>query len=47
MAALIAGKVDAIPTFPPYNYDLVDKGYNLIGDEATYGNYKEYLTTPP
>ena len=36
MAALIAGKVDAIPTFPPYNYDLVDKGYNFIGDEATY-----------
>ena len=36
VAALIAGKVDAIPTFPPYNYDLVDKGYNFIADEATY-----------
>ena len=35
-AALISGKIDALPTFPPISYDLERRGFNIIADEVTY-----------
>lgn len=35
-AALISGKIDALPTFPPISYDLEKRGFNVIADEVTY-----------
>jgi ABC-type nitrate/sulfonate/bicarbonate transport system substrate-binding protein len=36
VAALMAGKIEAIPTFPPFNYRLIDEGYNEVADEMDY-----------
>ncbi len=38
-AALAAGKIDAIPSFAPLSYKLVDEGLNQIGDLADYVKY--------
>ncbi len=35
-AALIAGKIDALPTFPPLSYDLERRGFPIVADESTY-----------
>jgi ABC-type nitrate/sulfonate/bicarbonate transport system substrate-binding protein len=35
-AALMAGKIDAVPSFPPFSYRMVDDGFHVIGDEADY-----------
>lgn len=36
VAALVAGKIDAIPTVPPLSYELEDRGFPVLADEATY-----------
>jgi ABC-type nitrate/sulfonate/bicarbonate transport system substrate-binding protein len=35
-AALAAGKIDAIPTYPPVSYKMISDGFHLLGDEADY-----------
>jgi ABC-type nitrate/sulfonate/bicarbonate transport system substrate-binding protein len=35
-AALIAGKIDALPTFPPLSFDLEKRGFPVVADESTY-----------
>ncbi len=35
-AALLSGKIDALPTFPPISYDLEKRGFKVVADEATY-----------
>jgi ABC-type nitrate/sulfonate/bicarbonate transport system substrate-binding protein len=35
-AALVAGKIDALPTFPPLSYDLERRGFPILVDESTY-----------
>ncbi len=35
-AALAAGKIDAIPTYPPFSYRMEEEGFNMLGDEADY-----------
>ena len=35
-AAMAAGKIDAIPTYPPFSYRMIDEGFKLLGDEADY-----------
>lgn len=36
VAALQAGKVDAIPTFAPNTYELADKGFTILADERDF-----------
>jgi ABC-type nitrate/sulfonate/bicarbonate transport system substrate-binding protein len=36
VAALSAGRVAAISTYAPYNYELTDRGFNQLADEMTY-----------
>jgi len=36
VAALSAGRIGAISTYPPYNYELIDKGFNQLGDELNF-----------
>ena len=35
-AALIAGRIDALPTFPPISYDMEKRGFPAVADEVTY-----------
>jgi NitT/TauT family transport system substrate-binding protein len=35
-AALISGKIDALPTFPPISYELERRGFPIVADEVTY-----------
>ena len=42
--ALLTGRIDALPTFPPYGYDLVRQGFTLLGDEADF--VPQYVTGP-
>ena len=35
-AALVAGKIDALPTFPPLSYDLERRGFVVAADAVTY-----------
>jgi ABC-type nitrate/sulfonate/bicarbonate transport system substrate-binding protein len=35
-AALVAGKIDGIPTFPPLSYDLEQRGFPVVASESTY-----------
>ena len=35
-AALLSGKIDALPTFPPISYDLEARGFKVVADEVTY-----------
>ena len=44
VAALMSGRIDALPTFPPYSYDLLQRGYRLLGDEADFA--PQYVTGP-
>ncbi|HWG04907.1 MAG TPA: ABC transporter substrate-binding protein, partial [Beijerinckiaceae bacterium] len=44
VAALLSRRIDALPTFPPYGYDLVERGYNMLGDEADF--VPQYVTGP-
>ena len=36
MAALMAGRIEAIPTYAPDYYKLADEGFNVVGDELKY-----------
>ena len=38
LAALTAGKVDGISTYPPISYKLIDTGYPVLGTEKQYGS---------
>jgi ABC-type nitrate/sulfonate/bicarbonate transport system substrate-binding protein len=38
LAALTAGKVDGISTYPPISYKLIDTGYPMLGTEKQYGS---------
>jgi NMT1/THI5 like len=42
MAALIAKKIDAIPYFPPFTYELEKLGYPALADKVTY--VPQYVT---
>ena len=42
MAALVAGKIDAVPYFPPFTYQLEKNGYTLLADAVTY--VPQYVT---
>src|SRR5262245_24418835 len=35
-AALLSGKIDALPTFPPISYELERRGFPIVADEVTY-----------
>jgi ABC-type taurine transport system substrate-binding protein len=35
-AALLSGKIDALPTFPPISYELEKRGFPIVADEVTY-----------
>lgn len=36
VAALVAGRVEAISTYSPLNYKLIDDGFNQVADEMDY-----------
>jgi hypothetical protein len=42
MAALLAKKIDAIPYFPPFTYELEKRGYPPLADAVTY--IPQYVT---
>jgi len=42
VAALMAGAIDALPTYPPDSYELAKQGYNILADEVTY--VPDYVT---
>ena len=42
MAALLAKKIDAVPYYPPFTYELEKRGYPSIADEVTY--VPQYVT---
>jgi NMT1/THI5 like len=42
MAALEAGKISAMPYFPPLSFELTDKGFPVVGDEVTF--VPQYVT---
>ncbi len=35
-AAMAAGKIDAVPVYPPFSYRMIDDGFNLVGDQADH-----------
>ena len=35
-AALLSGKIDALPTFPPVSYDLENRGFKIVADEVSF-----------
>src|SRR5262249_37152107 len=42
MAALLAKKMDAIPYYPPFTYELEKRGFPPLADESTY--VPQYVT---
>ena len=42
MAALLAGKIDAVPYFAPFTYELEKQGYTLLTDAVKY--MPQYVT---
>lgn len=42
VAAFLAGEIDALPTYPPFSYELADQGNKILADAAT--NVPKYIT---
>ena len=46
-AALLSGKIDALPTFPPISYELEKRGFNVVADHTEDVVFKQLQDVTP